>query len=271
MIEIVFLYVLALIWIIFASVQDVKMREIADWLNYSLIIFALSFRFFYSLFNSNFEFLYQGLIWLGIFFVLGNVLYFSKFFAGGDAKLMMALGVILPFSDSFSTNLQYIGVFLLIFFIVTVVQSLGASIILSIKYRKKFKKEFRKLWQQNKKITIFVELIGLVLMLVGFFKILIFYLGILIFISPLILIFAKAVDEASMVKKVKPNVLTVGDLLYKDVRVGRKIIKANWDGLTKQDITLLKKHKKELLVIYGIPFSPVFLISFLIFIFVYSF
>ena len=31
---------------IFAVVQDLKKREIANWVNFSLIIFALGFRFF---------------------------------------------------------------------------------------------------------------------------------------------------------------------------------------------------------------------------------
>jgi len=65
MYEIAFLWILALIWIVFATVQDLKMREIANWLNFSLIIFALGFRFFYSLFSSGgFGFFYQGLLGL---------------------------------------------------------------------------------------------------------------------------------------------------------------------------------------------------------------
>ena len=91
MIEMIFLICLAFVWIVFASVQDLKSREVANWLNFSLIIFALGFRFFYSLFNNNFNFLYQGLIGLGIFFVLGNLFYYGRMFAGGDAKFSSCL------------------------------------------------------------------------------------------------------------------------------------------------------------------------------------
>jgi len=269
MYKIIFLYVLALIWIIFAVVQDLKTREIADWLNYSLIIFAIGFRFFFSLFNGGFDFLYQGLIWLGIFFVLGNLFYYSRFFAGGDAKLMIALGAVLPFSYDFFINLKYIGIFLLIFFIVAVVYSLSASIILSIKHGKKFVKEFKKLFNEKKMKLIIkiIMIVGLIFMVLGLYWNILFYFGILMFIFPLLFIFAKAVDEACMVKKVKVGKLTVGDWLYKDVKVGKKIIKANWDGLLKKDIVLLKKYKKEIWVRYGVPFSPVFLISFLAMVF----
>ena len=72
MFEEMFLVVLGLIWIVFAMVEDLKTREIFNWVNFSLIIFALGFRFFFSLFSGEgFQFFYQGLIGLGIFFVLG--------------------------------------------------------------------------------------------------------------------------------------------------------------------------------------------------------
>ena len=68
MFEVIFLGILALVWIVFATIQDIKSREIANWLNFSLIIFALGFRFFYSLFELNdFNFLYQGLLVLECF------------------------------------------------------------------------------------------------------------------------------------------------------------------------------------------------------------
>ena len=46
----VFLIVLCLIWIAFAVIQDLRKREIANWLNFSLLFFMIAFRFFsYSL------------------------------------------------------------------------------------------------------------------------------------------------------------------------------------------------------------------------------
>ena len=113
--EVIFLFVLGLLWIIFAVVQDIRKREIANWLNYSLVIFALGFRFFWGLFLGDWNFLLQGLIGFGIFFVLGNLFYYMKMFAGGDAKLMMALGAVLPFGISFSYNLKFFVLFLLFY------------------------------------------------------------------------------------------------------------------------------------------------------------
>ena len=106
MYHVISLILLAVTWLVFASIHDLKKRIVPNWLSFSLIIFALGFRFFYSLFNENFSFFLQGLIGLGIFFIIGNLLYYGRMFAGGDAKLMIALGPILGFSGSFLLSVK---------------------------------------------------------------------------------------------------------------------------------------------------------------------
>lgn len=265
--EITFLIVLALIWIAFATFQDTRTREIANWLNFSLIIFALGFRFFYSLFSESFGFFYQGLIGLGIFFILANLLYYGRFFAGGDAKLMIALGAVLPFSGSFSVNLKIFATFFLIFLFVGAIYGIATSIYFSLRNFKKFRKEFNFQLRKNKKLICLVLFLGLVIMILGFLESMFFVLGVLVFILPYLYIYAKAVDEACMVKKIKTSQLTEGDWLYKNIKVGKKTIKASWDGLKKREIKQLRKKYKVILIRHGIPFSLVFLISFLILIY----
>ena len=264
MADLIFIFLLALVWLIFAVIQDLKTREIANWLNISLIIFALSFRFFYSLFSENFSFFYQGLIGAGIFFVMANLLYYGKFFAGGDAKLMMALGAILPFSESFSVNLKIFSLLFLIFFIVGALYTVVSTIYLSLRNFNAFKKEFSKIFKKNKKRIFLAFIFGLILMIFGFWQEIFFILGFLIFLLPYFYVYVKSVDEACLVKEIKTSQLREGDWLYKNVKIGKRIIRANWNGLTKQEILLLKKKNKTILIRYGVPFSPVFLISFLI-------
>jgi len=268
--EIIFLIVLALVWIAFATFQDLKTREIANWLNFSLIIFALGFRFFYSLFSESFGFFYQGLIGLGIFFILGNLLYYGRFFAGGDAKLMIALGAILPFSESFSVNLKIFTCFFFIFLFVGAIYGIFMSVYFSLRNFKKFKKEFSFQLRKNKKLIYPVLFLGLIFMIFGFLEGIFFVLGILIFILPYLYIYAKAVDESCMVKKIKTSQLTEGDWLYKNIKIGKKTIKSTWDGLKKREIKQLRKKYKTILIRYGIPFSSVFLISFLILIYLWK-
>ena len=47
--ENLFLIAIGLIWAVFASVQDIKKKEIANWLSFSLIAFGLAYRVFYSI------------------------------------------------------------------------------------------------------------------------------------------------------------------------------------------------------------------------------
>ena len=65
-----FIFILALVWLIVASIQDIKKREIPNWLSFSLIVFALAFRALYSVINLDVRFFMYGLLGLGIFFLL---------------------------------------------------------------------------------------------------------------------------------------------------------------------------------------------------------
>ncbi len=262
--EVIFLFVLGLIWILFAVVQDLKTREIANWLNFSLIIFALGFRFFYSLFEiGDFHFFYQGLIGFAIFWILSNLFYYGKMFAGGDSKLMAALGAILPFSTNFLVNVKTFGLFLLLFLIVGAIYGLLVTFYFGIVNFSKLKKEFKVQLKKNKKMVYLLLSLAVIFLIGGFFIGSLFYLGLVMFFISYLYVYTKAVDEACMIKKIKTFKLTPGDWLYKDEKVGKKTIKATWDGLSEKEIKLLQK-KKFVFVRYGIQFAPVFLISFIL-------
>lgn len=262
--EVAFLGVLALVWIVFATVQDLRSREVANWLNFSLIIFALGFRFFFSLFNDNFIFFYQGLIGLGIFFILGNLFYYSRVFAGGDAKLMIALGAVLPFYYDIFSNLKIFVSFLFVFFFVGAIYGLFVSVFLAVRNFKKFRREASKQFRKKKIFILIFLFAGLSIFSFGFFEEVFFILGGFVFILPYFYLYAKAIDNACMVKDVLVGKLREGDWLYNDVRVGTKLVKASWDGLSKEDIKRIKMKYKKVKIRHGIAFVPVFLISYLV-------
>jgi Flp pilus assembly protein protease CpaA len=270
MIEVIFLLALAFIWILFAAISDVRTTEIPNWLCFSIIIFAIGFRFFYSLFGEqDFNFFYQGLIGLGIFFVIGTILYYSRAFAAGDAKLMMALGPVLSFSANFFTNLEIAISFLFLFLVSGSAYSILASTYFAFKNHKNFKKEFRIAYKSNLKISLFTMFLGILIMVAGILlNGLLLYLGIVIFALPLLYIYTKAVDE-TMRKKVNPEKLMEGDWLYGDVKIGNKTIKASWGGLTKEDIKFLKGKNKYVVIKKGIAFGPVFIIGLLLLIYAF--
>jgi len=272
MLEVIFLFILALIWIIFATIQDLRTTEIANWIGFSLIIFALGFRLFYSLFAGNgLGFFYQGVLGLAIFFVLGNILYYGKMFAGGDAKLFIVMGAILPFSEDFFVNIKNFMLFFIIFLLVGAVYSMIASTWLCFKNYKRFKGEFKKQFKEKKKLIILITSLAIIISLFGLFiNTFLLYLAILIFLLPYLYIYAKSVDETAMVKKINAHQLREGDWLYRDLRIKGSVIKATWDGLSRKEIYLLRKHKKKVLIRQGVPFTPVFLISFPVFFYLWN-
>jgi len=260
-----FLIILGLVWITGAIIQDMRKREVDNLWNFSLIGFALAYRIAVSIFINEYGFALNGLIGLGVFFVLGNLFYYSRLFAGGDAKLIMALGAVLPLSYFWIVNLKIFGGFILLFFIGGSVYSLIWAFCLMSSNWKDFKKEFLKQWEAYKKMFLFA-LIFVILWVVFAFIIsqtVFVLIGLIILLFPVLFVFAKSIEESCMVRKVSPDKVTEGDWLYEDVLVGGRKIKSSWEGVSKSDLELIqKKVKKKILVKYGIPFTPSFLFAF---------
>jgi len=269
----IFLIILGLAGIIFAVVSDFKTSEIPDWLNISLVVFAIGARFFYSLFNGldsgeGFSWFYQGLMGLGVFFILGNVLYFGRMFAGGDAKLMMAMGAVLPLTPDFMQNANIAISFFVLFIFAGAVYGILTTGVLAFSNRKRFAKGFKNLFKKHKNKVYGAGFFALFLMSIGLSEITFLYFGIVVFVLPYFYLTGKVVDEYLMVKKKKPSELQEGDWLYKEVKIGKnKKLSPRWDGLSKKEISEIKKKRKSVWIREGIPFSPSFLIAFIILIY----
>jgi hypothetical protein len=83
----------------------------------------------------------------------------------------------------------------------------------------------------------------------------------LVFIFPYLYVYLRSVEKVALIKKVGTKDLTEGDWLVEPVSVGGKVIEGNWEGLSKRDLRILKDYDKEVVVRYGIPFSPAFLFA----------
>lgn len=255
------LFILALIITIFAVIQDIKSREIANWLNFSFIAFALSYRAFYAVINQNLKFLTLGIAGFIIFFLLAHALYYSKAFAGGDAKLLMGFGVILPYQNF--PSLIFLSVtFILLLFTVGAIYSLLYSIFLAVKNKKQFKKEIIRLTKKYKLALIILLALSILLALTNLTTLTL--TSFLLFLILIIYIYTKSIDIC-MISLISPNKLTEGDWILDDIKISKnKIVKKTVHGLSSNDIKLLKKAKKKILIKTGIPFTPAFLIALII-------
>lgn len=260
------LIILALIWIIGAILQDLKRREVDNLWNFSLIAFALAYRLSISIFSLDYWFILNGLIGLAIFFILHNLFYYAKLFAGGDAKLLMALGTILPLSFDWLVNLKLFGLFILLFLIGGSIYAIIWAIFLVVINWKLFCKEFLKQWKIYNKLFLIAFIFSLIWIIFAFWinQVQLVLIGLVVLSFPILFVFAKSVEESCMIKNVDPRNVTEGDWLYKDITVSGKKIRSSWEGVSKKDLTLIRaKCRKKILIKQGIPFTPAFLFGFL--------
>lgn len=265
----IFLFGLGLLWLVFASVQDWKTREIANWLNFSLLIFALSFRFFYAVFFQRWDFFASGIFGVGIFFLLAHILYYGHVFAGGDAKLLIALGAVLPIYPNY---FQSVSVFLILFFLFAFFYGMIWSASLAFFNWKNVRKKFIYLFNRYKTYVFLSFPFVLIFLIAGFFSNFMFAIAFIIFILPFLYLFAKSIDEVCMVHACFVKGLREGDWLYQDVKAGKKVIRAKWAGISTEEISLLSRvygKNKKIFVREGVPFAPVFLFSFLAYLFLW--
>lgn len=260
MYEYIFLFSIAAIWTIFAVVQDIRFTEISDWLTFSLLVICLGYRAIYSFYSGDMSFFLSGVGGTLLFLVLSYVFYYGGFFAGGDAKLLVSFGAVLPFEKIFD-YVSYGGGFVFLLFFVGAIYSLIMSAFFTFRKFSVFKKGFsRNLATYKFGIYVVLALSVLLFMFSGWMFIGVLTMGILF-------LYLRTVDEYCMAALLSPNKLREGDWIVEDVKVGRNIIKKTVHGLTKEDIDFLIKHKKSVIVKNGIPFAPCFLIAFGIMVF----
>jgi len=261
-----FLVILGLVGIVAAIIQDFKYREVANWLNFTLLVSALVFRSFYSIFDNDYMFLVFGVVGLAISFVLAHLMYYGRLFAGGDAKLFIALGAIIPFANNFRDNNLIFLIFLISLLFGGAIYSLFYSLIISLRNKKVFTKEFNRLYKLNVGHLYAALAFSIAFIVYSFISGHAYFLIIPIFLIGLffLYIYAKAIERSCMLKEISMGKARIGDWLEKEVKIGGKIIKPHWEGLSEEDVEFLKKHKGKILIKEGIPFTPAFLIAFLV-------
>ena len=131
----------------------------------------------------------------------------------------------------------------------------------------------------NKKVVLakkiaFVSFIILILLAFivddKFVRLMLFYLAAISLITFYIWIAIKAVENACMLKYVKPQQLTEGDWIAKDIKIDGKYITGPKDlGIEKKKINKLialynKRKVKKILIKEGIPFVPSFFVAYVI-------
>ncbi len=266
-------YSLSLIALSIASYTDIRWKEVPDWLSYAAIFAGLGINTIASLIFLDYRIITASLLGFAVCFALALIMYYSGQWGGGDSKILMGLGSLLGLTFAKGSFLLNLIIYIFIF---GSVYGLFWSIILMIKNWKPFKKEFLLLSKASKKYQFAAFVFALVIAISGFFLgdaslsiiSLAFALFIIIFFYAMISL--KAVEKACMLKYINPEQLAEGDWVAEDIKIGNKLVYSKKElGISRQKIDLLvrlkKRHKiNKVLVKYGIPFVPAFLIAFLL-------
>lgn len=264
------IYTIAIIALIIASYSDIKTREVPDWLSYALIFTAIGLRTILTFFYWDISYLLEGLFGLAVFVGVAYAFFYSGQWGGGDSKLLMGLGALIGLR--YELSLQFIFIFLLNLIIVGAVYGLVWSITLAMLNRKRFRQESVKIMQRFSRIRKIVLTTTIALIVLSFLftdrlaSLSFLILGVLALLLFYVFMFAKSVENACLIKTYPVSKLTEGDWIFEDVKYkGKLLVSSKNLGITKKQICLLKKHKiKSVLVKEGMPFVPVFLISFIL-------
>ena len=275
----VILLVVTILYLLLATISDIKTREVPDWLSYAFIAFALFVKAVHAILFNDPKFFFFGLLGLGIAFLIANLMYYTKQWGGGDAKVLMGLGVVFISYPSFlvkyfspSITVSFFFTFILNLFIIGAFYGILYAFLLAILNREKTKKALKFILEKKSvkktRNTMFVIIClflvlsfiflednfsRLFLILIAFFLLVLFYLT----------IFIRAVEKATLYKTIPVMKLTEGDWIINPIFLKKKLIYSPKSiGVTKQQILLIKKLRiKNVLVKEGIPFIPSFLIA----------
>jgi Flp pilus assembly protein protease CpaA len=266
------IYLIVLVALIIASYTDFKIREVPDWLNYGLIFTGAAIRIILSVVYHDWSYIIEGALGFGLFFLIAIAMFYGAQWGGGDAKMVMGLGALLGLQLSWNS---FLLAFILNIIIFGSIFGLLFSVYMVVQNRKPFVKEFASQFKKRKSLKWFVWLGTVALLIISVFvpvsiKIAIVVLAGMMLLTFYVFMYLKAVEQSAMIKWVEPEALTEGDWVVKDVVVAGKRICGPKDlGLEMRQIRqLIKlKHQKKLdkiLVKYGIPFVPSFLIAFIV-------
>lgn len=260
--------------LIIASIWDIKIREVPDWISFSLMFFATGYSLILTVHHANIWFFVNALAGMALGLGIGLLMFYTGQWGGGDSKLMIGicgiLGFAIPDVSKLHAN-QEILVFIVNLLLAGAIYGLLFSLGQALLNFKNFKIAATKELENKKNKLFRLVLFCILLLAVIFFtvsrsiestvllmgsvgSILLFYMWIMI----------KSVETTCMIKNTLVKDLTEGDWLVEPVsKANKTIVTPSKTGLTLEEIKTLKENGiKSVTVKNGMPFVPSFLIAY---------
>ena len=161
MLDILFILI-TLIVLLIASYNDLKTREVPDWLNYGLIFSALGVRTLFS-FELGWQIMVTGILGFSACFILACLFYYTNQWGGGDSKLLMGMGAVIGITYPFNNSSWNLFLFFMILLFIGGIYGLFWMGFMAIKKRDLFWFNFKHKLRNSKKAH--YSLLGLVIVM----------------------------------------------------------------------------------------------------------
>lgn len=269
---------LAILGLFFASITDLRSREVPDWISYTLIIFGLGSNALSAVFQKSLMPIILAATATIILYACARLLFSLSHFGGGDAKLLIALGALFgnpPMQTQtalFFFNLPFLAIVLLNLLIIGSLYGMLYALVIAIQHARPFAKacaeqnampRFRKMKRLALIIAVPLALLTNLTPIPTMAKLFANAIILLILLYPHIQVIAKAIEISCLTKTIPLTKLTLGDWLAADIIHNRKVIaRPSKQGVDEATLTALKKaHIRNVVVRYGIPFVPAFFLA----------
>lgn len=252
-----------------SGIWDLKTTEIPDQIPYIMIAVALITYGIQSYMESNYQLIANSIIVGLLALGFGFLMYYFGQWGGGDAKLLSAIGFLLPTAPSGFTNLffPFPLSFLFNLFLVGAAYMLVYALIIAAFNRKIIDKFAADVKSSTNVLFLGSVAIFTVFIILNYFIAKVFSSSInteflvidsIFPLSATIVIFlvwkfAKAVEEIGFKKKIPMGKLRVGD-----VPLDSKL----WEGITEKELKKIKASGKKVIWIKeGVRFAPSFILA----------
>lgn len=268
-------YFISVIYLLLASIEDFRVREVPDIFSYSLIVSGVGISIIFSLIEKTWANIIGSILGLIVAIIIGSALYFTGQWGGGDFKVLMGLGTLLGVSiNSFNLSSQPFLLFMINLAIASIIFGIIYMIYLIIRDWNNFLKEFNAPRRTTKAKLLRGIIILMFLLLVAFFfmvdmllelKFFVLFILSSAYIIYYLISVSKALEKSSMRKEIPVSKLTEGDWITHNIIIkGKKIYEPSKTGITIEDIEKLKKSGvKTVIVKEGMPLIPAFFIAIL--------
>ncbi len=264
--ELIFVSV-AIVGSLAGLITDLKARWVPDWTNHFMIFFGLGGHALISLKESSIWPFALSLIVAGAFYGISLLMFYTGSWGGGDAKLLIAYGALLPTFTPITASYQtafwpFPATLWLNIILFGALFGMLSITYLIIKNYKHFLTHFTEKVSENKKLIYIVTVAAIAVSLAGIFvDYFLIALALVAYLFVFLFLVMKSVENVAMVKEISAKRLVEGDWLATEIKVGSVHIAASKTGLDLETIEKLRKLEADgkisgVKVKEGLPYVP---------------